>query len=315
VSLTVALLTWLVGQVFAAGEKPVSPYIDSLRSQMPAKESSEGSYTERAKQKLQKPDATESYTEQLKKQLPPAQGDSEGYSDKKRSTLPPKNSDSAIQAVREGRSELKMKRLGKVTNAVGFRIGAGMSYNVASNSEYQLRSFSDVYGSRYAPDFAFTYEWQPFRSEILGNIGLVGSVGLGFFRGVGQFAIDLGADFQSPRTKFFFWSVPVSIGANYRFNLFKYVKPYVFAGPTLIGFLESRDDDEPTLRGYSTALNTSLGVSVLLDWMNSESAWNYYDDFQIKHTYLTIEYQRLTPLTGVVSFASSGIFAGFLFEY
>ncbi len=299
----------------AAAGTSVSPYIDSIREQMPRKESSPGSYTEEENKKLKAAENAEGYSEQIRKQLPPKDTSSQGYTDSQKRAIPQKPEGGAIQAVNEGRSELKMKRTGEIKNAFGFRVGAGLDFDITADPGYQGRTFDDVYGAKYAPDFAFTYEFQPFRSEILGNIGIVTNVGLGFHRGKGTFETTLTGFGNESRTNFFFWTIPVTIGANYRFNLFRILRPYVFVGPSLIGFVESRDDDRPSKTGYSTALNTSFGVALLLDWISQDSAWNYYQDFGVKHYYLTVEYQKLTPITGIVNVASSGIYAGFLFEF
>src|SRR3712207_8577409 len=58
------------------------------------------------------------------------------------------------------------------------------------------------------------------------------------------------------RSGFLFIAVPVMVGLDYRFNLLKYVRPFVMAGPTAIAYFETRDDDREGDR-KSTRLNSS----------------------------------------------------------
>jgi hypothetical protein len=150
----------------------------------------------------------------------------------------------------------------------------------------------------------------------------VGSVGLGYYHGNGNFAVDLAKPDGSgeffgtaSRTKFQFFTLPVMAGLSYRFNLLRILRPYVMAGPTLIGYVEMRNDSKEGNRGYSTGVYFSGGVSILLDWISKTSSWELYSNEGVKHYYLTIDYSRLSTLSGDVSVAVSGVYAGLTFEF
>ncbi|MEK6579348.1 MAG: hypothetical protein AABZ55_09000, partial [Bdellovibrionota bacterium] len=295
-------------------EELAEPYIEQLRKRLEIKSGEV------------KP--LEGYIEKLKnsdpslKEAPAGEGSGDSYSEKIRTQLESKEQGGAIAAVNEGRSKLEAKRVGEIHHAVAIRFAPSLSRQNTADSEYLKRNFSDVYGGNWTPQLDFQFELQPFHSEWLGNIGIVISSGFAVSHGFGKFplilpdAADVAADFSSDsRTKFQFFSVPLALGANYRFNLFRVVRPYIGFYPTLIGFAELRSDTPRGVKGYSKGFLVSGGASILLDWLSPDSTWNYYTEFGVKHYYLTIDYSRLTTVSSSVNFSVSGISAGLTFEY
>lgn len=312
----------------------VQPYIDSIRQDLPTPES-EGSFIEKEKRKLEEeePDEDrlkpgESYIDRLKSEQP--ERFQKTSDEERRQWLqnqqdelrgrPVEDGGSAIQAFHEGRSELKARYLGDIHNAFGLRYGVSLIKDITAPADVAYRPFSDVYGGNYAPDLSVFYEWQPFHSEWFGNIGFYGSVGLGYHNGNGAFQVALsnpsvGNFGTDARTKFQFFTVPVTAGLNYRMNLLRILRPFVIAGPTAIGYVEKRNDQKSGHQGYSTGLFVSGGVSLLMDWFSPGSAWDIYGASGIRHTYLTAEYIKVTTISGDVDFSISGITAGLTFEY
>ncbi|MCM2277088.1 MAG: hypothetical protein NDJ89_03345 [Oligoflexia bacterium] len=308
---------------FAAeqGGTSAQPYIDSIRSELPEESARPSLEEERRRLREEKPEEG-SYIEKLKSEDPESfkKPENEGtYLEEKRRNLDPKESGGAIQALHEGRSELKPRFEGEIHHAFGFRIGATADRSLSGDAV--ARSFESVYGSGFAPDLTLFYEYQPFRSEWAGNIGLYGSLGASYFSGKGAFqylpkkAWD-GMNFpEEARTGFKFFIVPVSLGLDYRFNLFHFIRPYVIAAPTAIAYFETRSDEVEGHRGYSKALFMAGGASILLDWISSDGAWDQYTSNNVRHTYLTVEYSRYDTIAGDLDFSISGLSAGILFEY
>jgi hypothetical protein len=52
-----------------------------------------------------------------------------------------------------------------------------------------------------------------------------------------------------------------------------------------------------------------------MDFLSRSTAWNMYSEHGIKHSYFTVEYSRVKSTVGDVRFDTSGIFAGFAFEF
>ena len=196
----------------------------------------------------------------------------------------------------------------------------------------QSRSFSDVYGSGYAPDVSFFYEFQPF-SGSFGAIGIISSVGMTSFRGVGMLSAQLprpdGGTFSSvTQTKFQFLSFPVIAALVVRWNWLHYLRPYVLAGPIALPYFEGRNDNVTRkcsqslsfisgFCGISQGVIFGAGTAILLDVFSPTDAWGFFENNGIIHSYLTIDAVRMMarPSSQGVTFAVDAIRIGFLFEY
>lgn len=317
------------GAVAIADEPSNTPYIDSIRKELPpAPVEESGSYSDRIRSQLPTEAPPQgSYIEQLKQQNPekfaPSIPPSQGYSAEELKKLESKPAGGAIQALHEGRSELKPRYDGKITGAFGVRYAVTPTRNFSGTAEAVARSFDQLYGENYVPDLTLFYEFQPFYNEGFGTLNVLGSIGAAYFHGNGRFAVNLakpaavgtGNFGEESRTRFQFFEFPVSIGAVFRFNAARYLRPYVSAAPTLVVFNESRSDDGDSLWGTSKGIYTAVGASFLLDWISRSYSWDNYAENRVRHSYLTVEYGRLTPIASDVTFEASGFYAGFTFEY
>ncbi len=303
-----------------------SPYIDRLKNKLGPAEESPESYTEQQKREIPSKDPFEGYTERLKQSHPHLSPSPEGesYSEKQRLRLEPKDQGGAIQAVNEGRSELHLIKKGSIHQAFGMRVGASLNSNFDATSGVKGIDFASIYGGNFSPDLSFFYEYQPFHSEWFGNFGFIGMAGVSYYHGYGRFTetlrratpSGLGEEFPlSSRTKFQFFVVPLSVALDYRFNLLRFVRPFIMAGPTLALYAETRSDSKKGNRGYSKAFFTTVGAAIPINWLSKESDWNLYNDYQIKRFSLTLEYSRMQSVASDVNFTISGILAGLTFEY
>ena len=330
------------GEAVFADPPSNSPYIDKIKRKMkekalkngedPSGASLDESYTEKLSRDLKAKDAekgivrpkeTPSYSEQLKRKHPERfRKDEEAsldYTEKLKKELPPEKVESAIEAYKEGRSELKPRIEGEIHHAYGLRYGISTTHNAAGDGSSQAQNFQSIYGSSYSPDLNFFYEIQPIHSEWFGSVGLFGALGITYFSGIGKFSSTLerpgGGNFDAESgTKFQFFVVPATVGLNYRFNLFRIIRPYFMLGPSLIGYMERREDDGPSYWGNSRGYQIVAGAAILLDWISPRTSWDMYQNYGIKHSYLTIDYTRLSTLSGV-NFSFYGFYMGFTFEY
>lgn len=316
----------------ARAQESAQPYIDRLKETMPEPDSGtapEGGYIESIRSRMNQPsDDSEGYTERLKRSLRnEGQGEArgeEGYSDALRkradeaASKDPDADKSPIRAVTEGQdSALKLKRPGNIHHAVGFRTGGSTGLTMV-NPESTL-AFFEIYEKRWAPNFQFFYEYQPFHSEWFGNIGFFGSAGMTFYGGIGKFTQIVpkpvtGFFSQNSRTSLTFMVIPVTLGVSYRFNLLRVVRPYVMAGGTAVGFWEGRDDERGDGRTYGFGFQGTVGVAIPLDFISRELAWNQYDENGFKRFYLTVELSKLKTVSGDISMDNTGIYGGFTFE-
>jgi len=301
----------------------IQPYIDQLKKDMPPSEGKrEGSFIESVRQKLPS-EPSGSYIDHLKSNFEQApERKSAIEKERARQSAEGKNQTSGpIEKLKTGKSELELRRPGEIGNAMGFRIGATLTRDITATNGAGAKNYSDIYGGDRVPEISLFYEFQPFHSEWFGNVGFFGNMGVGFDSGKGTFQYQPpnaggGAAFTAEsRTRFKFFYAPVVAGMNYRFNLFRIVRPFVMAGPALIPYWETRDDSKPGVKGFSRGLYVSAGASLLLDFVNRASAWDLYEAHGVKHYYLTVDYSRLTTSVGDVLFNVNGFSAGFTFEF
>jgi hypothetical protein len=319
---------WAILKLTHADPVSNQPYIDSVKKQMAADDAAAGktsdsseSYSEQEKKKLRPtPTPTESYSSKLKRQLnakETAPTDTDGYTAKEKTKLPATDErESPIQLAKEKREYLHEPKREPITNAFGFKLGLspGEQVNVTGGTV----SYDQVYGSSWKPDFYLHFEHQYFHSESWGSLAGTAELGFNYASGFGQlsfpFPNDATGTTQS-ETVFQFIQVPFLIGLNYRFNLFKYVRPYVAASVGPLGYIELRQDPEPAKKGIAFAYSTSLGASLLLDFLDKETSKQGYETDGIQHVYLTLEYLYMNTLGGDVSIKRGGLYAGFLFEF
>jgi hypothetical protein len=319
--------------------KSNSPYIDELKKEIQDRDAQEGkkqdteSYTEKIKKQLEKKDQEKNekpYIDQLKEENPELnkKTDQGGYTDQERSKLPPEKQGGAIEALQQGKSELHPRKRGQITGAFGFKMTV-VSHRNIDGGDHQARPFEDVYGTGFAPELQFFYEWQPWHSEFWGNVGLIGSLGLAYFDGFGKFPFEVPIGCAPPatvpcnkgnfpldaQTKFNFIEIPAFAGLDYRFNLLHYLRPFVMAGPLVLPFVEARDDNKPSAKGFSKGFLASAGVAILLDGISPDSAWNLYMEHGIQHFYLTVDYTKITTVASTVSFDVSQANVGIAFEF
>lgn len=298
------------------------PYIDELMEDMEAPEQ-RGSYIEERRRKMSAPERpTESYIEQLKDEEPEVyqKEAQESFIERERKRMEPSKDESAIRSSLEGK-ELEPRKRGAIHHAFGFKTGISFNRSITAGADIERQSFSAVYGSGFAPDLHGFYEFQPFHSEWFGNFGLVFQGGLTFYRGDGNFQIELvnektGVSFgKTANTKFKFLVLPAEVGLNYRFNLARIVRPFIQVTGAVVGYHESRSDGEPALKGTSQAVVMAGGANILLDFLAPKASWELYAASNIKHYYLTVDFTKLTTIAGDVKFDFSGVSLGMTYEY
>lgn len=295
------------------------PYIDSLVSELPKEPytpNGEGNspYIDSVKKKMGKGDDSTGYTDQLKKELSPKDG-SEGYTSRIRKTLP-ETSGSAIEDFRKGKKLRADKGDLNARSAVGFKLFANATRTYTAGANQEL-AYETVYGSSWIPDLAVHYEYRPFTGDFTRKLGLYGSIGTSFTKAQGKLQYFDSAQFESneSKTQFKFIALPVNVGLIYRMNVANILFPFIAGGPSTIGFIESRNDNQKSNRGYTFGYWFSGGVALGLDWISAKDSWEQYDATGTKHSYLTIDYTYLESFGGgLVEFTVNGIEVGFTFE-
>lgn len=306
----VELAAWLWLE-FSGAEEASSPqpYIDRLKKGNPtldipdeanpptapaAPPSRPGTYSQRIGTNFPEEESVEGYTEKERQKI----GEDPWLS----GPLEQKPSDSK-KAVLE-RPDIE--------SAIGFKIGVSPGMTV-TNSTGTI-GFDALYGTNWQPELMLHYERQLFHSEFLGSFGLGFDTGLSYSTGYGLLSFNFNSSSVS-QTRFTFLQIPLLLNATYRFNLLRFLRPYVSAGAGAVFYSEIREDDAGDKRGYSFAFTGSGGLALALDFFDSKTALDGWLSRGIQHTYLVAEYFYLSSFNRAgVSFGRSGVYAGFLFE-
>ncbi len=317
----IELMAWAILKVSSADE-PIQPYVDRIKKQIgDEKVSTSESYSEIEKKKLETENPTpananESYIGRIKKTLPPDESEeaAKDYSKKEKTKLPSETDrESPIKVVKDGRDDkLGFGDKPSIKNAASLKLGlsTGMNVSVANATH----SFEEIYGSGYQPEMILHYERQLFHSENFGSFGIGGDFGIAYSGGKGLFQFGYSGSNVS-QTGFGFFQVPVVLTGTYRFNLLRILRPYASAGGGAIFYNETREDSVSDKKGYSFVYQTSLGASLLLDFLDTKTSRDSYLADGIQHTYFFLEYLYLNSLKSSVMFKRAGLYAGFTFEF
>ncbi|MBU6153286.1 MAG: hypothetical protein KGP28_03185 [Bdellovibrionales bacterium] len=319
------LFAWTALQLVPSAEaadttkKPVQPYIDRVKGWLEkegsAKSEPQESYTGQMKKKLgekPEPKGISPYIDRVKSGLEPVPS-GEGYTNLERANLPPvEDQESVIERVQAGIDKMRDPKRPPIKEAFGFMLGVSPGLEVV-NTEGS-RTFTQIYGGGWVPEFTLHYERQFFHSENFGSFGLGIDSGASIASGFGQLRFPFNGTTVS-QTRFTFVQIPLMASAYYRFNLMRVLRPYAGGSVGPILFSEFRKDNVSDKRGYSFAYVTHLGASLLLDFFDRSTARESYLSLGVQHSYLFVEYlyQSSFNQSGVV-IGRSGIYSGFLFE-
>jgi hypothetical protein len=303
-------------------------YIDRLKRTMPkditGPEDYEN-YTERVIKKDLKdsPPPSGSYTERLKRTDPKANDKAEkgSYTERLRQSVEPSDLKSVIQSVYEGKSELKEKKIGKVKQAAGVRVGASIDHSISIPSKGSSATLQSIYGNRYYPDVQFFYDYYFLQNPIFGNLGIGASAGLVYLSRRASFQVPLvnpvtNQPFSSVTDiRLRFYVVPVSAHFTYRFQLMKYVVPFVYGGPAAVFYQERRTDSQDTKKGYSLGSMWGGGAAFQLNWLFPKTTWELYSSTGVHELFLTIDYRKTQTPKQPVEFNMAGLTAGLTYAF
>jgi hypothetical protein len=313
-----------------ADEAPGENYINKIKKQLAEEdaknlkkntsESTTGSYTEDLRNKMgTKNTSTESHIDLIKrtqmKDDPKENTASEAksYIEKIRSELKPvKDPGSVIARVKAGDTKLPGQERPPIQNAFSIRIGVSPGIDVSvAGATY---NFEDIYGNKWKPDVLLHYERQLFHSENFGSFGPSLDFGVSQSGAKGKFKFAFNGSLES-RTSFSLLQVPFLLGAVYRFNLLRILRPYAQVNGGPVGLIETRNDDVSGKKDYSLVYSASAGVSLLLDFLDPKTMRDAYDSAGYQHIFAFIEYTHLATLSGDVKVSRDGIYSGFMFEF
>lgn len=301
------------------------PYIDSLLSTLPKDElkrtnENPSPYIDNIKKKIDEeapPTESGSYTENEKRKLSKDTVESQSYSQKLKSELGEDPSGgSAIADFKSGKQLKPNKGVDEVRGSFGFKFATAVHREYLAGSN-QDRAYTEVYGEKWIPDVTISYELRPIQKGFWSGLGLYSGLGLSFVSAKGKLEFtDSGQFIGDSKTQFKFITLPLQLGAKFHMNWFNFLYPYFGGGPAIIGFIETRSDNQDGNRGYSFGYWGAAGVNFGIDWFSAEKSWDRYSSTGTKHAYLSLEYSYLNTVgNGLLDMSVDGLMAGFNFEF
>lgn len=195
----------------------------------------------------------------------------------------------------------------KSTEISGLRLGQIPSPKITNNLGV---AFERIYGGSYLNYVQVDYGFK--KSSFLGAFDGILGLGFGMSSGKGIFKDTLASSEES----YSFYAVPLSAMALYRFEYMdhQWVSPYIGGGATVIGLLESRDDDKRRW-DYSPGFVGVGGVHLSLGALDDQAAMNLRREYGINQFWITVEYKVIQSTNTKLDFSSNFISAGVTAEY
>jgi hypothetical protein len=186
---------------------------------------------------------------------------------------------------------------------------------VGSNSSAGVLSYESMYGNKNIFGLSFEYEWQPFTR--FGRVGFIFGTGVSSARANGYFKNARASGSTQAEEVYTLYMIPASAFITYRFEYARrqWVVPYIKAGGTLYGLIESRDDGKTPTFAQSTAAGGGGGILVSLTALDSEGAFIMDRQYGIADMYLSVEAIAMQGLRSDIDFTTQSILAGITVDF
>jgi hypothetical protein len=243
--------------------------------------------------------------------------------EEKRNALKKKDAEddtrSAIRETLTGSSRKSYRKIGPVKNAFVFRLNAYSTRTMSVTNG--ARSFGTVYSSPWYPEITVQYERQLYHHEVAGSVGISFTTGFGYYLGKGVMAVNLtnpvtGVAFGTEsRTNVNGFVFPFYVGANYRLNLMKYVRPFAQAGVGTTGMLEVRSDSAKNRYAFGLGAQFSGGINIWMNSIDKRGADEMRDYEGVQNYYFTIDVTGYVPIALQLRYSNVVVSAGMTYEY
>lgn len=174
-------------------------------------------------------------------------------------------------------------------------------------------NFDDFYAGASKIIIGYTYEWYPWAEKTM--LGLQGDVGFMYADGHGRLVA--GATNQLSQEKYSFLTLPLSLGAVYRFQYkdTQLFVPYVAGGGTYVVLAEKREDkSSPNFTG-GFGFYGAGGLLINLTKFDNETAFELNSEYGIGNLWLSLEFKATEVEAESFKFSTQYVNAGFAFDF
>ncbi len=195
-----------------------------------------------------------------------------------------------------------------------FKMGFTDIPKISSTNSQDTINFSDVYGSGPINTFYGDYEWK----NLVSTFGFKIGTGLSISFGNGQIQ-DNSGQLVSSKEKFQLWMIPLDVGLNWRWELFKkqMFVPYFYGGFSAILLMETRDDKNilDSKFAYSLAGVSAGGIALRLDSLDPSSTLILDRDYGINSMFLVAEYRIQQGILKDLDFTTNSLNVGIIVDF
>ncbi len=215
----------------------------------------------------------------------------------------------------EGVYHYRVQTVSKKDNSMFFRFISQSAPSISGTTDSGDFSFEDMYETSELTGIDVVYEWQPFKNfgkaGVQFGVGFATASGKGFFRSNDPSLVG-----KVPRESYTFFSIPISLGAVYRFEYGErqWVAPYIAGGGIYYGLVEYRNDGDfnsvGTPAGYGAA-----GILLNLTAMNKELAFKVDREYGFSQLWINAEYKRIQSFDNKLDMTANQIAVGLGADY
>lgn len=177
-------------------------------------------------------------------------------------------------------------------------------------------NFDDFYAGASKLIIGYDYEWYPWPQKTM--LGLQGGLGFMYAEGHGRLVAGSGGQ-PNPASeeKFSFFTVPLSLGAIYRFQYkdTQILVPYVAGGGTYVVLAEKREDQSKTDFTGGFGFYGSGGLLLNISALDSETGFELDSEYGIGNLWLSLELRATEVEAEAFRFSTQYVNLGFAFDF
>jgi len=219
----------------------------------------------------------------------------------------PYTSKGLIRIEDDGTYIYKTKRITK-THSVAVKVGPSTPPKIQGPRDGV--DFSTVYGGQTVTGVNVDYEWQALKA--FGSLGL--QFGGGLITVTGQGFLASGG---RALEKYTLYMLPLTGFVIYRFEYSRkqWLVPYLLGGGSLVGLVETRDDNKRPGTAVAPAVGGAAGFHLSLTKLDSVSAFELSEEFGVADLWLTVEGRVMQGLRADVNYTTQMLSAGITMDF
>lgn len=192
------------------------------------------------------------------------------------------------------------------------RIGDAGSPDITVKIEDSTVSFEDLYGD--ASKIGLGYDYEYFFTQNNGKLGAQAGITVQYAQGNGRLRSNPS---QSSVEKFSFFTIPLFLGAVYRFEYAdrQLFAPYLAGGGTYVALIEKREDRSKVNSIGAPGFYVSGGVLFNITALDRDMASNFLNEYDIGNLWINLEFKAVQVTSDDFNYENRFIQGGISFDF